>query len=151
VPMGAVVVRNGIYEQITNAAPEGAIELFHGYTYSAHPMACAAGIATQAIYRREDVFARGAALAPRFQESVFALRDIGIVRDVRGFGLLAGIDLEPDGGPGARGALALRRFYDAGLVVRMTGDTLILAPALVAEPEQADRICEIVDEVLRSL
>jgi beta-alanine--pyruvate transaminase len=151
VPMGAVAVRSGIYEQITKAAPEGAIELFHGYTYSAHPLACAAGIATQRIYREEDVFARGAALAPRFQERVFALRDLPIVRDVRGFGLLAGIDLEPGSAPGARGAEALRRFYDAGLVVRMTADTLILAPALVAEPEQTDRICEIVAEVLGSL
>jgi beta-alanine--pyruvate transaminase len=151
VPMGAVAVRNGIYEQITEAAPEGAIEFFHGYTYSAHPLACAAGIATQKIYREEGIFERAAGLAPHFQERVFALRKLPVARDIRGYGLLAGIDLEPGEVPGARGALALQRFFAAGLVVRITDDTLILAPALVAEPEQLDRICEITAQVLTSL
>jgi beta-alanine--pyruvate transaminase len=133
------------------AAPEDAIELFHGYTYSGHPLACAAGIATQTIFRDEAIFARAAELAPQFQARVFELQKLPIVRDIRGFALLAGIDLEPDETPGARGALALRRFFEAGLVVRMTGDTLILAPALVAEPDQLDRICEVVAQVLASL
>ncbi len=151
VPMGAVAVREEIYQQITSSAPEGAIEFFHGYTYSAHPLACAAAIATQEIYRREGIFERAAELATHFQQRVFALEKEPIVRDIRGFGLLAGIDLAPGEVPGARGALALQRFFDEGLVVRMTGDTLILAPALVAEPHQLDRICEIVAQVLTSL
>ncbi len=151
IPMGAVAVRRGIYEAITGAAPEGAIEFFHGYTYSAHPLACAAGIATQRIHRDEGIFERAAQLAPRFQESVFALRRHALVRDIRGYGLLAGIDLEPDAAPGVRGARAIQRFFDAGLVVRVTGDTLILAPVLVAEPEHLETLFEIVDRVMTSL
>jgi beta-alanine--pyruvate transaminase len=151
VPMGAVAVRNGVYQQITEAASEGAIEFFHGYTYSAHPLACAAGIATQKIYREEGIFERVAGLASHFQERVFELCKLPVAKDIRGYGLLAGIDLEPGEVPGARGALALQRFFDAGLVVRITADTLILAPALVAEPEQLDRICEITAQVLASL
>jgi len=151
IPMGAVAVREGIYEQITNTAEEGAIEFFHGYTYSGHPLACAAGIAAQKIYRDEQIFELAAGLAPQFQQRIFELRSVPIVSDIRGHGLLAGIDLAPGQTPGARGALALQRFFEAGLVVRMTADTLILAPALVAEPDQLDRICEIVAQVLSSL
>ncbi len=148
--MGAVAVRNDIYEQIVSSAPEGVIEFFHGYTYSAHPMACAAGIATQKIYREEGTFGRVPELARHFQERVFGLRKLPIVTDIRGYGLLAGIDIAPGDTPGARGALALQHFFDAGLVVRVTADTLILAPALVAEPDQLDRICEIVAQILSS-
>jgi beta-alanine--pyruvate transaminase len=151
VPMGAVAVREGIYQQITNSAPDGAIEFFHGYTYSGHPLACAAGIATQKIYRDEGIFERAAVLASHFQQRVFELQKEPIVLGIRGFGLLAGIDLAPGETTGARGDLALQRFFDEGLVVRMTADTLILAPALVAEPDQLDRICEIAAKVLGSL
>ncbi|MAE93049.1 MAG: aspartate aminotransferase family protein [Deltaproteobacteria bacterium] len=151
VPMGAVAVREGIYEQITSSAPDGAIEFFHGYTYSAHPLACAAGMATQKIYRDEAIFERAAQLEPHFQQRVFELQKHEIVRDIRGLGLLAGIELEPGEKAGARGTLALERFFEEGLVVRVSADTLILAPALVAEPDQLDRICEIVSQVLASL
>jgi beta-alanine--pyruvate transaminase len=151
IPMGAVVVREGIYDQITGAADEGAIELFHGYTYSAHPLACAAGLATQRIFREQEIFARAAELAPYFQEQVFALRDLPVIRDIRGYGLLAGIDVEPAAAPGQRGSEMLRRLFEAGLVVRVTSDTLILAPALIAEREHVDHICETVREVLGSL
>ncbi len=150
-PMGAVAVRDEIYEQVTSSAPDGEIELFHGYTYSAHPLACAAGIATQKLYREEGTFERAAALAPHFQERVFALRDLPVVADIRGFGLLAGIDLAPTGRSGERGFATLQRLFAAGLVVRVTGDTVILAPALVAEPEHIDRICEILQQELSSL
>jgi beta-alanine--pyruvate transaminase len=149
-PMGAVAVRDEIYERITASAPEGEIELFHGYTYSAHPLACAAAIATQTIFRDEGTFERAAALAPYFLERVFDLRDLPVVRDIRGFGLLAGLDLAPGERWGARGFAVLQRLFAEGLVVRMTGDTLILAPALIAEREHVDRICEIVRNVLRS-
>jgi beta-alanine--pyruvate transaminase len=149
-PMGAVAVRDGIYECITSSAADGEIDLFHGYTYSAHPLACAAAIATQTIFRDEAIFERAAKLASYFLERVFDLRTVPIVRDIRGFGLLAGIDLAPVERWGERGFAVLQRLYAAGLVVRMTGDTLILAPALVAEREQIDRICEIVDSTLRS-
>jgi beta-alanine--pyruvate transaminase len=151
VPMGAVIVRNQIYERITAAAAEDAIEFFHGYTYSANPLACAVGLASLRIYREEGIFERAARLAPIFQERVFALRDLPIVEDIRGFGLLAGIDLAPTGTAGERGTALLRRLFAGGLVVRVTADTLILAPALVAEPEHLDFICDTLREALQDL
>ena len=149
VPMGGVAVRNGIYDEITNAAADDAIEFFHGYTYSAHPLACAAGLATQRIYREEGIFERAAELAPYFQERVFGLRDLPVIEDIRGYGLLAGIDLAPGDRPGARGTAALRRLFAGGLVVRVTADTVILAPALVAEREHVDQICDTLREALQ--
>ena len=151
VPMGAVIVSNGIYERIVSASPEDAIEFFHGYTYSAHPLACAAGLATQRIYREEGIFERAARLAPYFQERVFTLGELPIVTDVRGFGLLAGIDLAATSVPGERGSAVLRRLFGAGLVVRVTADTVILAPALVAEREHVDRICDTLRQALQGL
>jgi beta-alanine--pyruvate transaminase len=151
VPMGAVAVRDTLQEAILSAAPEGAIELFHGYTYSAHPLACAAGIAAQRIYRDEGVFEGAARLAPYFLERVFELRGLPVIEDIRGLGLLAGIDLASAGTPGRRGQAALARLFEAGLVVRVTGDTVILAPALVAEREHVDRIVDVLRDVLRTL
>jgi beta-alanine--pyruvate transaminase len=151
VPMGGVIVSDRIYQCITAASPESAIEFFHGYTYSAHPLACAAGLATQRIFREEGVFERGARLAPYFQERVFALRDLPIVTDLRGFGLLAGIDLAPSGAVGERGTAVLRRLFAGGLVVRVTADTVILAPALVADREHVDRICDTLRQALQGL
>ena len=143
VPMGAVAARNEIYQTITSAAADGAIEFFHGYTYSAHPLACAAGLATQRIYREEGIFDRAAQLAPYFQEQVFALQDIPIIKDIRGYGLLAGIDLDSTAQAGERGTQVLQRLFASGLVVRVTNDTVILAPALVAERQQIDQICSL--------
>jgi beta-alanine--pyruvate transaminase len=151
VPMGGVIVSNRIYERITSASPENAIEFFHGYTYSAHPLACAAGLATQRIYREEGIFERAARLAPYFQERVFALGDLPIVTDIRGFGLLAGIDLAPKSVSGERGTAVLGRLFAGGLVVRVTADTVILAPALVAEREHLDRICDTLRRALQSV
>jgi beta-alanine--pyruvate transaminase len=151
VPMGAVAISDDIYQQITASAPEGGIEFFHGYTYSAHPLACAAGIATQRIFREEGVFERGAGLAPYFLERVFDLRGIPVIRDIRGYGLLAGLDLAPAESFGKRGYAALQRIFAAGLVVRVTGDSVILAPALVAEREHVDRICDTLRNVLSAL
>jgi beta-alanine--pyruvate transaminase len=151
VPMGAVAIRDGIYREITGSSPESGIEFFHGYTYSGHPLACAAGIATQTIFREEGIFERSAELAPYFLERVFGLREIPVIRDIRGFGLLAGIDLEPGQGFGQRGYAALQRLYAAGLLVRVTADSVILAPALIAEREHIDRICDTLREVLSTL
>ena len=151
IPMGAVAVRSEVYERIVQAAPDNAIEFFHGYTYSAHPVACAAGLAAQRIFREEEVFARAAALAPYFLERVFDLADLPIVEDIRGYGLLAGIDFAPGQTMGATGTAVLQRLFTAGLVVRVTNDTLILAPALVAEREHIDRICETLRTTLAGL
>jgi beta-alanine--pyruvate transaminase len=151
VPMGAVAVRSEIYERITAAAAEDAIEFFHGYTYSGHPLACAAALATQRIYREEGIFERAAELAPYFLERVFALRDLPVVIDIRGYGLLAGIDLAPAHTFGERGTALLRRLFAGGLVVRVTGDTVILAPALVAEREHVDAIADRLRRALATL
>jgi len=151
VPMGAVAVREEIYRSITECAPTGAIEFFHGYTYSAHPLACAAGLAVQRIYREEGLFERAAELAPYFLERVFDLRDLPVVQDIRGLGLLAGIDLAAGNAPAERGDRVMRELFGGGLVVRMMADTVILAPALVAEREHIDRICDTLRGVLRAL
>jgi beta-alanine--pyruvate transaminase len=142
IPMGAVAVRRGIYETIAKSTPEGGIEFFHGYTYSAHPVACAAGLATLKIFREESTFERAAELAPYFLERVFELEDIPQVVDIRGFGLLAGIDLDPTEVMGERGSKALERLFASGLVIRVTNDTLILAPALVSDREHIDGIVD---------
>ena len=151
VPMGGVAVRTEIFEHILSAAPDETIEFFHGYTYSAHPLACAAALATQRIFREEAIFERAAKVAPYFQERVFDLQDLPAVEDIRGYGMLAGIDLASGKRPGDTGTAALRRLFEAGLVSRMTNDTLILAPALVAETEHIDRMGDIVRKTLASL
>ncbi|MBL8660478.1 MAG: aminotransferase class III-fold pyridoxal phosphate-dependent enzyme [Rhodospirillales bacterium] len=141
-PMGAVAVRDGIYRALTDGAPAHAIELFHGYTFSAHPAACAAALATLDIYAREDLVARAARLSGPFLDRVFSLADLPIVTDVRGYGMLAAFDLDPGGAPGARGYAALKRLFEAGLLLKWTGDTGILAPALIAEETHLDEMIE---------
>src|SRR5258707_2983397 len=98
-PLGAVAVRDSIYRTIVDAAPDGAPEFFHGYTYSAHPAACAAGLATLEIYRSEQLFAKGRELSGYFLDAMFALQDLPAVSDVRGFGMLAGIEIKPGKAP----------------------------------------------------
>lgn len=147
-PMGAVAVRDDIYETVTGHAAAGAIELFHGYTYSAHPAACAAGLAALDIYEREQLFDRAAAMSDGFLDRIFSFEDIPIVTDIRGYGMLAALDLAPAGAPGARGASALKRLYAAGLLVKVTGDSVILAPPLIATDADLDQIGEILRAVL---
>jgi beta-alanine--pyruvate transaminase len=147
-PMGAVAVSDTIYDTVVNGAPEGAVELFHGYTYSAHPAACAAGLAALDIYQREGLFERAAALSPYFLDAVFSLSDLPIVTDIRGYGLLAGFDLAPAARPGQRGMEATKKLFAAGLHIKFTGDAAIVAPPLVAEKAHIDQICSILREVL---
>jgi beta-alanine--pyruvate transaminase len=117
------------------------IELFHGYTYSGHPLACAAGLATLDTYRDEGLFERAAALAPAWEAAVHSLRDAPGVIDIRNFGLVAGIELEPRAGaPGARALEVFYRAFDDGLLVRVTGDIVALSPSLILEPAQIDEI-----------
>ncbi len=151
-PMGAVVVKDSIYNTIVDQAPEGAVEFFHGYTYSGHPAACAAGIATLDIYERDSVFARVAELAPYFLDNLYsALQNIDIVTDIRGYGLLAGFDLAPDGTPGRRGMAATQRLFETGLHIKFTGDAGLVAPPLIAEKKHIDEICEKLQDVISSL
>ena len=147
-PMGAVAVHEKIWEAISVGAPEETIELFHGYTFSAHPAATAAALATLEIYEREDLFRRAAELSPYFLDRMFELAGLPGVTDVRGFGLLAAFDLAPEGTPGTRGFRSLRRLYDEGLLIKWTGDTGIIAPPLIAERDHIDELASILRRVL---
>jgi beta-alanine--pyruvate transaminase len=153
VPMGAVVARDGIYQTFMDAAPENAIELFHGYTYSGHPLAAAAGLATLDLYRDEALFERAAGLEAHFEAAAHRLRGTRHVVDIRNLGLVAGIELAPiPGKPGARGFAAFRQCYEAaGLLARVTGDTLALSPPLIIETWQIDEIFGRIGEVLSNL
>jgi beta-alanine--pyruvate transaminase len=147
-PMGAVAVRDSIYRTIIDAAPDGATEFFHGYTYSAHPAACAAGLATLKIYETEDLFARGRELSPYFQDAMFALQDLGAVADVRGYGMLAGVEIKPGKAPGVRGAELQAKLFDRGLHVKTTGDVAIIAPALISGRAEVDLIAAMLRDAL---
>jgi len=149
-PMGAVAVKDEIYETIVNSAPEGAIELFHGYTYSAHPAACAAGIATQKIFQDEKLFDRAADISDYFLDAIFALQDIDLVTDIRGIGLLAGIDVKSGAVPGIRGTKIQKTLFNNGLHVKFTGDTGIVAPPLVSTQEHIDEMCGVLRETLEN-
>jgi beta-alanine--pyruvate transaminase len=146
-PMGAVAASEKVYHTITSAALDGAVEFFHGYTYSAHPAACAAGIAALDIYEREGLFERAAEMSGYFLDRMYDLKGIKAVTDIRGFGMLAGIDLAPAERPGLRGYDATKRLFKRGLHIKFTGDSGICAPALVAEKRDIDEICAIFREV----
>jgi len=147
-PMGAVAVRDDIYRTIVDAAPDGLPEFFHGYTYTAHPAACAAGLATLAIYEREKLFARAAELSGYFLDAMFALQDLAGVADIRGFGLLAGVEVKPGKAPGARGAELQGKLFDRGLHVKTTGDVAIMAPAFIASRADIDQMASILREAI---
>ena len=147
-PMGAVAVREGIYQTIVDGAPDGATEFFHGYTYSAHPAACAAGLATLKIYETEGLFARGRELSPYFQDAMFGLQDLPAVADVRGYGMLAGVEVKPGKAPGLRGAEMQAKLFDRGLHVKTTGDVAIIAPAFIATKANIDEITAILREAI---
>ena len=147
-PMGAVAVREGIYDTVVDAAPEGAIELFHGYTYSGHPAACAAALATLDIYEKEGLFERAAELSPYFLDTVFALQDLDAITDIRGYGMLAGFDVAPGPIPGMRGQDFMKRLFAAGVYIKFTGDCGLIAPPLISEKSDIDEICAVVREVV---
>ena len=150
-PMGAVAISERIHDTILAAAPEGAIEFFHGYTYSGHPAACAAGIATLDIYQRDGLFERGRELAPYFLDALFSLKDLPVVTDIRGYGMLGAIDVAVDAVPGRRGHLFQKKLFDNGLHLKTTGDAAIVAPPLVAEKSHIDMIVDILRRTLATL
>ena len=148
VPMGAVVVRRGIYDTIVQAAGPG-IELFHGYTFSGHPLACAAGLAALRIYREEGLFGRAAELAPYWEDVFQSLRGRPHVIDVRNLGIVAGIELEPRPDcPGARGFAAFLDCFEQGALIRVTGDTIALSPPLIIERVHIDQLVETIARAL---
>jgi beta-alanine--pyruvate transaminase len=152
VPMGGVIVSGSIHDAFMTG-PAHAIELFHGHTYSAHPLACAAGLAVLDVYRDDDLFARARKLEKTFEDAVHGLKDTPRVIDIRNVGLAAGIDIEPDAAaPGLRGYDAMRRaFVDEDMVIRVSGDTIALAPALIVSESEIARMVESVRRVLGKL
>jgi beta-alanine--pyruvate transaminase len=148
-PMGAVAARQDVYDTITEAGPAQGIEFFHGYTYSAHPAACAAGLAMMDIFEREDLIGRAAAMSPYFLDAVYSLRDLPCVVDIRGVGMMAAVELSTAGkAPGARGHEAQKALFDANLNLKSTGDSLILAPPFIAEKHHIDQIVGTLRKVL---
>lgn len=151
IPMGAVIVDEKIY----NSAMEHAtapIELFHGYTYSAHPMAVAAALATLETYRQNDMFARVASLAPVWEEAVHSLKGRPNVVDLRNLGLVAGIELASrPGAPGARGFEAMKLAWDAGLMIRLTGDIIQLSPPFIITEDEIQTLFGKLADILRKL
>ncbi|MGI4815768.1 MAG: aspartate aminotransferase family protein [Janthinobacterium lividum] len=149
VPMGAVAVRRGIHDSIVESSAPEAIELAHGYTYSAHPLAAAAAIAALDLYRTEGLFARAAAMSAQFEEAAHALRGARHVIDIRNLGLVAGIELQSrEGAPGSRAYEVFVKCFEQGLLVRCTADVLALSPPLIVEPAQIDRMFETLGRVL---
>ena len=149
VPMGAVFAHRKIYDALMQG-PENAIELFHGYTYSAHPVACAAALATLDVYTKEGLLTRAASLAPEWESAVHSLRGLPHVIDVRNYGLIGAVELEPrQGKPGARAFEVFLKCFERGVMVRQTGDTIALSPPLVIEPKHVARIVETLAAVIR--
>jgi beta-alanine--pyruvate transaminase len=152
VPMGGVIVRRPIYQAFMRG-PEHMVELFHGYTYSAHPLACAAGIATLDLYRDEQLFERARKLEPIWADAVLGLRGLPNVLDIRCVGLTAGVDLasRPDAvGRRAYDAM-VKAFSEQNLVVRITGDTIALTPPLIISERQIEEICGKVATVIKAV
>ena len=151
-PMGAVFVRQGIYDAFMEGSSENAIELFHGYTYSGHPVACAAAMATLDIYEKEGLFQRAQSISSYWEEAVHGLRGLPHVIDIRNIGLVAGIELESmPGKPGARAFECFLRCYERGLLIRTTGDIIALSPPLIIEKSHIDELFARLAEVLKEL
>ncbi len=151
-PMGGVIVRDTIFEAFMTG-PEHVIELCHGYTYSAHPLACAAGLATLDIYRDEKLFERANKLEPKFADAVMSLRDAPNVVDIRTVGITAGIELSPNkDGPGKRGFEALQHgFHEHDIMIRVAGDIIALTPPLIVSEAEVGEIVDKVGKIIRAV
>jgi beta-alanine--pyruvate transaminase len=152
VPMGAVLARREVHDAVIEAAPEGAIEFMHGYTYSAHPLACAAAVATQKLYADTGLFERAAAMSQSFEDALHSLKGAPHVIDVRNLGLVGGIELAPRAGaPGRRAYEAMVRCFEAGVLIRVTGETIALSPPLIIEEAHIAQIVDTIRSVLGTL
>lgn len=152
VPMGAVAVKREIHDAFMTHSPANAIELPHGYTYTAHPIACAAAIAMLDIFATEKLEERAAGLSAYFEQAAHTLKGIPLVRDIRNIGLVAGIELEPTPNkPGARAFAAYLKCYEMGVLVRYTGDVIAISPPLTIEKGEIDRIFSCLAEALTAL
>ncbi len=142
VPFGVVACKEEIYDSVLDASPKGAVELFHGYTYSGIPISVAAALAVQDIFEKDDIFNRAKELAPYFQEGLFSLKDIDVVENIRGYGMMGGIDIRKDKRPGKAGLETFKHCYDAGVNFKATGDALIIAPMFICEKKHIDEIID---------
>jgi beta-alanine--pyruvate transaminase len=150
VPMGAVFMREQLYQAFMTG-PEKAIEMPHGYTYSSHPLACAAGLATMQVYEEEGLFTRAAELSSYWEEQAHALKGLPNVIDIRNIGLIAAIELAPRAGaPGARALDAHIKAFERGAYIRVAADIIALAPPLIIAKSDIDRLFDIVRDVLKT-
>jgi len=153
IPMGAVFASRQVHDTIVQAGAAGAtVEFFHGYTYSGHPVACAAGAATLGIYEREALFAHAAAMSSIWEDALHGLADAPHVIDIRNLGLMGAVEFAPrPGAPGARGFEAMVAAFEAGLTVRSAGDFLALSPPLIISPDQIGQIADVLRKVISGL
>jgi len=150
IPMGAVFTKRHIHDAFMEA-PAG-IELFHGYTYSGHPVACAAALATLEVFKEQRILDRAKEIQPYWEDAVHALKGLPHVIDLRTIGLVAGIELEPiPGKPGARAYQALKRAFADGILIRTTGDIIALSPPLILEKQHIDELFGKLANVLKNL
>src|SRR6476646_2859881 len=149
VPMGGVIVKKEIYDAFMQG-PDNAIELFHGYTYSGHPLAAAAAVATLDLFEQEGLFQRAAELAPYWEDAAHSLKGLPHIIDIRTIGLIVGIELEPlPGKPTARAFEAFVRAYEKGVLIRTTGDTIAMSPPFIIDKKQIDQLFGTVSEILK--
>jgi len=149
IPMGAVFASRAVHDALMTG-PENAIELFHGYTYSGHPVACAAGLATLEIYAEEGLLTRGAELAEHWENALHSLKDAPNVIDIRNLGLVGAIELSSrEGAVGARAYDIFTDCFKKGLLIRVTGDVIALSPPLIVEKEQIDTIVSVIGDALK--
>jgi beta-alanine--pyruvate transaminase len=149
IPMGAVFAHRKVHDAFMQG-PERLVELFHGYTYSAHPAACAAALATLDIYAKEDLLTRAASIAPLWENAVHSLKGLPHVIDVRNFGLIGAVELEPrPGKPTTRAFDVFLECFERGVMVRQTGEVIALSPPLIIEPAHIEKIVEVLASVIR--
>jgi len=142
VPMGLVAVKEEIYDAVMDASPKGAVELFHGYTYSGIPVSVAAALAVQEIFEKDDIFKKTKEMSSYFLDGIFSLKDLSGIDNIRGYGMLAGIDMKLKEKPGRAGFECFKACYDAGVNFKATGDCLIIAPQFICEKKHIDEIIE---------
>ena len=151
IPMSAVAFDNSIYDQLMEG-PEAMIELFHGYTYSGHPVACAAGIATLDVYEEEGLFDNAKAMEPHFEEAIHSLKGLNQVIDIRNIGLMGAIHFGSNGLPATEfAAKVFQHCYDNNVLVRYSGEFLVLSPSLIVEPTHIDKIIEALKTAIQSV
>jgi beta-alanine--pyruvate transaminase len=150
IPLGGVIVRGDIYDSIiANGGQEQAIEFFHGYTYSGHPMPTAAAHAVLDIFESDDLVNRAKALEPILENSLHALKGKSGILDIRNFGLSGAVDLEPVAGkPGLRAMKVLEACIERGALVRIAGDCVVIGPPFISKPEEVEFLCSVLGDAV---